>query len=75
MTIEASKCHTFGICKKGTASKQYKPKLCLANILVPAVKLDDYFTYLGLYFDFKMTDNKHKGELVETITDQIEIIG
>ena len=31
-------------------------------------------TYLGHYFDFEMSDDKHKSEFIETITDQIEII-
>ena len=74
MTVEASRCHSFGICKKGTTSTQYKPKLYLDNALVPPANVDDCFTYLGSHFDFKMSDNKHKSELIETITDQIEII-
>ena len=73
MTIKASKCHSFGICKTGTTSTQYKPKLYLDNALVPPVKLDDCFTYLSLNFDFKMSDDKHKSESIGTITDQIEI--
>ena len=68
MTIKASKCHSFGICKKGTTSTQYKPKLYLDNALVPQVKLD-----LGRHFDLKMSDDKHKSEFIGTITDQIEI--
>ena len=32
--------------------------------------LDDCFTYLGCHLDFKMSDDKHKSELIETITDQ-----
>lgn len=56
------------------SSTQYKQKLYLDNRLVPPVKLDDCFTYLGRHFDFKMTDNKHKSELTETVTEQIEII-
>ena len=32
--------------------------------------LDDCFTYLGRHLDFKMSDDKHKSELIETITDQ-----
>ena len=74
MTIKASECHLFGICKKGTTSTQYKPKLYLDNTLVPPANVDDCFTYLGSHFDFKMSDNKHKSELIETITGQIEII-
>ena len=73
MTIKATKCHSLGICKKGTTSTYYKPKLYLDNALVPPVKLDDYFTYLGRHFNFKMTDDKHKNELTETITEQIKI--
>ena len=57
-----------------TSSTQYKQKLYLDNALVPPVKLDDCFTYLGRHFHFKMTDNKHKSELIETVTEQIEII-
>ena len=53
---------------------QHKPKLCLDNALVPPVNLDDWFTNLGHQLDFKMSDDKHKRELIETITDQIEII-
>ena len=58
--IKASKCHSFCICKKGTTSRQYKLKLYLHNALVPPVKLDDCFTYLGCHFDFKMSDDKRK---------------
>ena len=75
MTNKANKCHSFGICKKGTTSTQYKPKLYLDNALVPPVRLNDCFTYLGCFFDFKMSDDKHKSEFIETITDQTEIIG
>ena len=74
MAIKASQCHSFGICKKGTTSTQYKPKLYLDNALVTSVKLGNWFTYLSRRFDFKMTDDKQKRELIGTITDQIEII-
>ena len=74
MIIKARKCHSFGICKKGTTSTQYKSKLYLDDSLFPPVKLDDCFTYLYRTFDFKISDDKHKSELIETITDQIEII-
>ena len=74
MTIKASKCHSFGICKKGTTSAQRKPKLYLDNELVPPVNLDYSFTYLRRRFDFKMSDDKRKRKLTETITDQTEII-
>ena len=41
IAIKASKCHSFGICKKGTTSTEYKPKLYLDHALVPPVNLDD----------------------------------
>ena len=75
MTIKASKYHSFSICKKDTTSTQYKPKLSLDDALVPPVKLDDNFTCLRNHFDFKISDDKHKRELIETINDPIEIIG
>ena len=74
MTIKASQCHSFGICKKDTTSTQYKPKLYLDNALVRPVKIGDFFTYLSRRFDFKVVDDKQKRELIGTITDQIEII-
>ena len=73
VTIKASKCHSFGICKKGTTSAQRKPKLYLDNELVPPVNLD-CFIYLRRHFYFKMSDDKRKRKLIETITDQTEII-
>ena len=74
MTIKTGKCQPFGTCKKGTTSTQYKPKLHLDNLLIYQVKLYDCLTYLSCQFDFKMTNDKHKSELVETATGQIEII-
>ena len=62
--IKASKCNSFGICKKGTTSTQYTPKLYLDNGLATPVKLDDCLTYLGRHFDFKMSDDKHRSELI-----------
>ena len=74
MTIKTGKCQPFGTCKKGTTSTQYKPKLHLDNLLIYQVKLYDCLTYLSCQFDLKMTNDKHKSELVETATEQIEII-
>ena len=68
------KCYSFGICMKGTTSTKYKPKLYLDNALVPPVMQDNCFNYPGRHFDFKMADEKHKSELIETTTDQIKII-
>ena len=43
MTIKASKCQSFGICKKGTLQHNTNQSFTY-NVLVPSVKLDDYFT-------------------------------
>ena len=69
MAVKVSKCHSFGICKKGTSSVQYKPKLYINNLLIPPVETDDCFTYLGRHFDFKMSSNKHKEAAVNTINE------
>ena len=69
MAVKVSKCHSFGICKKGTSSVQYKPKLYINNLLIPPVETDDCFTYLGRHFDFKMRSNKHKEAAVNTINE------
>lgn len=60
MIIKAINFHSFGICKNGTTSAQCKPNLYYDNALVSPVKLDEGFTYLDRYFDFIVTDNKHK---------------
>ena len=69
LKVKVSKCHSFGIRKKDTSSVQYKPKLYINNLLIAPVEIDDCFTYLGRHFDFKMTNNKHKEEIVKTIND------
>ena len=74
MIIRVDKCHSFGIKKKGTLSVQYQPKLYLDNQLVPPIKPDESFTYLGRHFNFKMDDEKHKTELLEEITEKMEAI-
>ena len=62
--IRVAKCHSFGIKKSGTNSKQLQPKLFVNNEFIPPVEQDDYFTYLGRHFDYKMTNNQHKDDLL-----------
>ena len=71
MVIRVDKCHSFGIQKKGSRFIQYKPKLYLSNLLISAVELSDSFTYLGRHFDFKMRNNKHKQQLLETVNEHL----
>ena len=68
------KCHSFGIRKKGSIAAQYKPKLYIANKLVSPTGIDEHFTYLGRHFDFKMSDLKHKENLISTVTEQLSTI-
>ena len=53
------KCKTFGMAKIGSQCKQYLPKLFLNNELVPQVKLEESFTYLGRHFNYAMDDAEH----------------
>ena len=64
MIIRVDKCHSFRIKKSGTSSKQFQPKLFVNNEIIPPVKQDEYFTYLGRHFDYKMTNNQHKDDLL-----------
>ena len=68
MIIRVDKCITFGIKKALTKSIQYLPKLIINNSLLPAIEIGKSFCYLGRYFDFEMSNNEHKSELMSGIT-------
>ena len=68
MIIRVDKCSTFGIKKALTKSIQYLPKLIINNGQLPAVEIGKSFCYLGRYFDFEMSNNEHKSELMSNIT-------
>ena len=74
MVIRVDKCSTFGIKKELTKSIQYLPKLFLNNCLVPCVELGKSFRYLGRYFDFNMSNEDHKSEVLNTFTDVLNEI-
>ena len=74
MIIRVHKCHSFGLKKSGTSSKQFQLKLFVNNELIPAVKQDEYFTYLGRHFDYKMTNNQHKEDLLKDTRGMIKRI-
>ena len=63
MIIRVDKRCTFGIKKALTKSIQYLPKLLINNQLIPTTRLGENFQYLGRYFNFNMSDEKHKSEL------------
>ena len=69
MIIRVDKCSTFGIRKQITKCIQYLPKLFINNRLVPRVELGKSFCYLSRYFDFNMSDQYHKSEVYDTLTN------
>ena len=69
MIIRVNKCSTFGIKKVLTRSAQYLPKLLITNSLIPTIKIGESFKYLGGFFDFNMSDQEHKSEIVSLINE------
>ena len=65
MIIRVDKCSTFGVKKQLTKSIQYLPKLFINNHLVPRTEIGKSFCYLGRYFDYNMSDEEHKSELLD----------
>ena len=74
MIIRVDKCSTFGIKKQLTRSIQYLPKLFVNNCLIPRVEIGESFRYLGRYFNFKVSDDDHKSEVLDTLTDLLNEI-
>ena len=62
--VRVDKYHSFGIKKFGTSSKQFQSKIFVNKELIPPLMQDEYFTYLGRHFDYKMTNNQHKDDLL-----------
>jgi len=74
MLIRPDKCHTFGMRKSNTKSIQYSPKVYINNVLVKSLKKEESFLYLGRYFDFSMSDQEHKNELISKLKEYMEKI-
>jgi hypothetical protein len=74
MIIRVDKCSTFGIIKALTKSVQYLPKLIINKSIIPAIENGKSFCYLGRYFNYEMTNNEHKSELVSLLTDLMKEI-
>ena len=74
MTIRVDKCCTFGIKKVSSKSAQVQPKLFINKEMVPCVKHEDSFRYLGRHFDFHMSNQVHKIELSNLVTSMLNII-
>ena len=74
MIIRVDKCITFGIKKSLTKSIQFQPTLLINNNLVPRVEKDESFRYLGKYFDFGMSNDVHKKELIKIVSENMSQI-
>ena len=74
MIIRVDKCITFGIRKSQTKSIQFQPQLLINSALVPQVKANESFRYLGRYYDFGMSNEVHKKELISTVPETISQI-
>ena len=65
MIIRVDKCDTFGIMKKNRTSTRTNPKLNVNNEVMPPLKDNENFKYLGRYFNFNIHNQKHKKYLLE----------
>ena len=74
MTSRVDKCCTFGIKKVSSKSAQVQPKLFINKEIVPCVKHEDSFRYIGRHFDFHMPNQVHKIELSNLVTSTLNII-
>ena len=73
MIVRVDKCHSFGLKKFSTSSKQFQPKLFVNNELIPAVKQDKSFKYLGRHFAYKKSHKQHKEYLLSDTKNMMTI--
>ena len=74
LIICVDKCFTFGIKKNGNLSTQFKLYLKENNEVIPPVKLNETFTYLGKTFSYTMSVDKVKSELISDFNSYIDTI-
>ena len=72
MIIRLDKCHKFGIMKKNATSTQTKPKVYVNKEVIPLLKNDE--NYLQKYLNFSLNNQKHKKELLESTTTNLNNI-
>ena len=72
--IRVDKCHSFGMKKVGSSSRQYKPKLYINNELIPTIEINESFKYLGRHFDYSMSNQEHKDNLCDTVDELLKDI-
>ena len=74
LIICVDKCSTFGIKKNSNLSTQFKPYLKVNSEVIPPVKLNETFTYLGKTFSYTMSVDKVKAELISDFNSYIDTI-
>ena len=74
MIVRVDKGCTFDIKKISLKSSQIQPKLFINKEIVPCVKHDDSFRYIGRHFNFYMSNQVHKAELSNLVTSTLNII-
>ena len=74
MTLRVDKCKTFGIMKRNSAAKQYFPKIYVNHSLIPSVKQNESFCYLGRFYNFPMDNAVHKQFLISETNNILEKI-
>ena len=62
--MRVDKCIPFGVRKYSTRSIQFQRKLLIDNQIAPPVKNGESFKYLGRFFDFDMSNELHKSQLL-----------
>ena len=68
MQIRMDKCITFGIKTFSTRSLQFQPKL------LPTVKNDESFKYLGQFLNFEMNNKDHQDLLLSPLHDMLQTV-
>ena len=58
LILKVSKCKTYGIKRYGCKSIQFKPYLRTNNELIPPVKINECFFFLGKEYSFDMKPHK-----------------
>ena len=67
VVIRVYKCVTFDIMKFSSRSLQFQPKLLINSEVVPPVKKNESFKYLGRFFNFDMDNKDHKDFLISNL--------
>ena len=66
--MRVDECITFGVRKYSTRSIQFQPKLLIDKQIGPPIKNGESFKYLGRFFDFDMSNEMHKSQLLSLLS-------